>query len=80
MQEHTRNARFNPNVQIHNESYVLIEGFTKNRVSLNSFLSQGVTKTPLSYLLSQRWAIQTSQGSPHQVVAQGQPLTVLLQE
>jgi hypothetical protein len=76
MQEYTRDTRFNPEVQIHKESYVLIEGFTKNRVSLNAFLSQGVTKTPLSHLLSQRRAIQTSQGTPHQAVAQGQPLTV----
>jgi hypothetical protein len=45
---HTRDTRFNPDVQIHKESYVLVEGFTKNRVSLNPFLSQGVTKTPLS--------------------------------
>jgi hypothetical protein len=66
-----RDTRFNPEAQIHKESYILIEGFTKNRVSLNPFLSQGVTKTPLSYLLSQRWAIQTSQCSPHQEVAQG---------
>jgi hypothetical protein len=76
MQEHTRDARFNPEVRIHKESYILVEGFTKNRVSLNPFLSQGVIKTPLSCLLSQRWAIQTSQGTPHQAVAQGQPLTI----
>jgi hypothetical protein len=76
MQEHTRDTRFNPEVQIHKESYVLIERFTNNRVSLNPFLSQGVTKTPLSCLLSQGWIIQTSQGSSHQTIAQGQPLTV----
>jgi hypothetical protein len=76
MQEHTSDTIFYPEVQIHKESYVLIEGFTKNRVSLNPFLSQGVTKIPLSCLLSQRWAIQTSQGLPHQAVAQEQPLTV----
>jgi hypothetical protein len=51
MQEHTRDTRFNPEV-LDKESYALIEGFTKNQVSLNLFLSQGVTKTPLSYLLS----------------------------
>jgi hypothetical protein len=76
MQEHTRDTRFNSEVQIHKASYVLVEGFTKNRVSLNPFLSQGVAKTPLSCLLSQRWAIQTSQGSPHQAIAQGKPLTI----
>jgi hypothetical protein len=76
MQENMRDTRFNLEIWIHKESYILIEGFTKNWVSLNPFLSQGVTKTPLSCLLSQRWAIQTSQGSPHQVVAQGQPLTI----
>jgi hypothetical protein len=68
--------RFNPEVQIHKESYVLIEEFTKNRVSLNPFLSQGVTKTPLNCSLSQRRVIQTSLGLPHQTVAQGQPLTI----
>jgi hypothetical protein len=71
-----RDTRFSPEVRIYKESYVLVEGFTKNHVSLNPFLSQGVTKTPLSYSLSQRRIIQTSQGSPHQAVAQGQPLTV----
>jgi hypothetical protein len=43
-----RDKRFNPEVRIHKESYVLIEGFTKNWVSLNPFLSQGVTKMTLS--------------------------------
>jgi hypothetical protein len=76
MQEHTRDTRFNLEVQIHKESYVFVEGFTKNQISLNPFLSQGVTKIPLSGLLSQRWIIQTSQGSPHQAVAQGQSLTI----
>jgi hypothetical protein len=71
-----RDTRFKPEVQIHKESYILIEGFTKNQVSLNHFLSQGVTKTPLSRLLSRRWVIQTSQGSPHQAIAQEQPLTI----
>jgi hypothetical protein len=47
MQEHTRNTRFYPEVWIHKESYVLVEGFTKNQVSLNPFLSQEVTKTYL---------------------------------
>jgi hypothetical protein len=37
--------RFNHDVQIHNESYVLIEELTKSQVSLNPFLSQVVTKT-----------------------------------
>jgi hypothetical protein len=45
MQEHIRNTRFCPEVWIHKESHVLVEGFTKNRVSLNPFLSQEVTKT-----------------------------------
>jgi hypothetical protein len=76
MQEHMRDIRFNTKVQIHNESYVLVEGFTKNWVSLNPFLSQGVTKTPLSCSLSQRRVIQTYQVSPHHAVAQGQPLTI----
>jgi hypothetical protein len=76
MQEHMRDTRFNPEVQIRKESYVLIEGFIKNHVSLNPFLSQGVTKTLLSCLLSQRGAIQTFQGSPHKAVAQGKPLIV----
>jgi hypothetical protein len=76
MQEHTRDTRSYPEIQIHKESYILIEEYTKNRVSLNPFLSQGVTKTPLTCLLSQRWLIQTSQGSPHQAVAQEQPLTI----
>jgi hypothetical protein len=76
MPEHMRDTRFNPDVRIHKESYVLVEEFTKNRVSLNPFLSEGVTKTTLSCLISQRWTIQTFQGSPHKVVAQGQPPTV----
>jgi hypothetical protein len=71
-----RDTRFSPEVQIHKESYVLVDGFTKNRVSLNPFLSQGVTKTLLSYSLSQRMVIQNFQGSPHQAVAQGQLLNV----
>jgi hypothetical protein len=40
-----RETRFNPDVRIHKESYVLIEELTKNQVSLNPFLSQVVTKT-----------------------------------
>jgi hypothetical protein len=71
-----RDTRFNLDVWIHKESYILVEGFTKNQISLNPFIFQGVTKTPLSCLLSQRWAILTSQGSPHKAVAQGQPLTI----
>jgi hypothetical protein len=39
MQEHMRDTRFNPEVRIHKESYVLVEEFTKNRISLNPFLS-----------------------------------------
>jgi hypothetical protein len=50
MREHKRDIGFYPNVQIHKESYVLIEWFTKNRVSLNLFLSQEVTKTDLELL------------------------------
>jgi hypothetical protein len=49
-----KDTRFNPEVQIHKESYVLVEGFTKNRISLNPFLTQVVTKTFLSCLLSQQ--------------------------
>jgi hypothetical protein len=37
-------------VQIHKESYILVEGFTKNKVSLNPSLSQEVTKTNLQLL------------------------------
>jgi hypothetical protein len=54
MQEHMRDTRFYPEVQIHKESYVLVERFTKDRISLNPFLSQGVTKISLSCLLLQR--------------------------
>jgi hypothetical protein len=50
MHEHLRDTRFNPEIQIHKESYVLVEGFIKNRVSLNPFLSQEVTKTDLELL------------------------------
>jgi hypothetical protein len=50
MQEHMRDTRFSPEVQIHKESYTLVEGFTKNQVSLNPFLSQEVTKTYLELL------------------------------
>jgi hypothetical protein len=71
-----RDMRFNPEVQIHKESYILVEGFTKNRVSLNPSLTQVVTKTNLSCSLSQRKVIQTSQGSPHKAVAQGKLLTI----
>jgi hypothetical protein len=71
-----RDTRLSPEVWIHKESYVLVEGFKKNSVSLNPFLSEGVTKTLLSCSLSQRWVIQTSLILPHQAVAQGQPLTV----
>jgi hypothetical protein len=35
-----RDTRFYSKVRIHKESYVLVEGFTKNWVSLNPFLSQ----------------------------------------
>jgi hypothetical protein len=72
----TRDTRFNPEVRIHKESYVLIEGFTKNCVSLNLFFSQEVIKTILSCSLSQSWVIHTFLFLPHQAVAQGQPLTV----
>jgi hypothetical protein len=43
--------RFNPEVWIHKESYVLIEELTKSRVSLNPFLSQVVTKIDLEILI-----------------------------
>jgi hypothetical protein len=42
--------RFNPEVWIHKESYVLIKELTKSRVSLNPFLSQVVTKIDLEIL------------------------------
>jgi hypothetical protein len=54
MQEHTRDTRFNPEVQIHKESNILIEQFTKNLVCLDPLLTQVVTKTFLSYSLSQQ--------------------------
>jgi hypothetical protein len=41
---------FNLEIWIHKESYVLIEGLTKNRVSLKSFLTQVVTKIDLELL------------------------------
>jgi hypothetical protein len=50
MQEHTRDTIFYPKVQIHKEAYILVEGFTKNRIPLNHFLSQKVTKTDLELL------------------------------
>jgi hypothetical protein len=50
MQEHMRDLRFNPEVQIHKESYILIKELTKNQVSLNIFLFQEVTKTDLELL------------------------------
>jgi hypothetical protein len=42
--------KFNPEVQIHKESYILVEELTKSRVSLNPFLTQLVTKTDLELL------------------------------
>jgi hypothetical protein len=69
-------TRLSLEVRIHKESYVLVEGFTKNWISLDPFLSQGVTKTLLGCSLSQRWVIQIFLGLPHQAVAQGQPLTI----
>jgi hypothetical protein len=38
---------FYPEIQIHKKSYILVEGFTNNRVYRNPFLSQEVTKTNL---------------------------------
>jgi hypothetical protein len=49
-----RDTRFIPEIQIHKESYVLVEGFTKNWVSLDPFLTQVVIKTFLSCSLSQK--------------------------
>jgi hypothetical protein len=46
----TRDIEIYPDVQIHKESYVLIEELTNSRVSLNPFLSQVVTKTDLELL------------------------------
>jgi hypothetical protein len=45
-----RDMRFNPEVWIHKESYVLIQGLNKSRVSLNPFLTQVVKKTDLELL------------------------------
>jgi hypothetical protein len=45
-----RYTRFNPEVQIHKESYVLIEGLTKRQISLNPFLTQVIIKTDLKLL------------------------------
>jgi hypothetical protein len=45
-----RDTRISPEVQIHKESYILVEWFTMNRVSLNPFLCQEVTKTDLELL------------------------------
>jgi hypothetical protein len=42
--------RFNPEVRIHKESYVLVEELTKSYVFLNPFLSQVVTQTDLELL------------------------------
>jgi hypothetical protein len=42
--------RFNPEVRIHKESYVLVERFTKNRVSLNPFLHSSSHKDDLELL------------------------------
>jgi hypothetical protein len=42
--------RFNPEVRIHKESYVLVEELTKSYVFLNPFLSQVVTHTDLELL------------------------------
>jgi hypothetical protein len=42
--------RFNPEVRIHKESYILVEELTKSWVSLNTFLSQVVTKIDLKLL------------------------------
>jgi hypothetical protein len=36
--------RFNLEVQIHKESYVLVEELTKSRISLIPFLTQVITK------------------------------------
>jgi hypothetical protein len=46
----TRDTEIYPDVQIHKESYVLIEELTNSWVSLNPFLSQVVTKTDLELL------------------------------
>jgi hypothetical protein len=40
----TRDTRFYPKDQVHKESYILIEEFTKSSVSLNAFLTQVITK------------------------------------
>jgi hypothetical protein len=46
----TRETRFNHEVQIHKGSYILVEGFIKDRVSLNSFLTQVCHKDVLEML------------------------------
>jgi hypothetical protein len=45
-----RDTRFNLEVWIHKKLYVLVEELTKSQVSLNSFLTQVVTKTNLELL------------------------------
>jgi hypothetical protein len=68
--------RFNPEVWIYKESYILVEELTKSQVSLNPFFSQVVTNTDLELLTVTNAIIQTSLGSPHKAVAQEQPLTI----
>jgi hypothetical protein len=40
MQVNTRDTRFYPEIWIHKESYILVDGFTKNRVSQPFFFSR----------------------------------------
>jgi hypothetical protein len=40
----TKDTRLYPVVQIHKESFILIEELTKTQVSLNPFLTQVITK------------------------------------
>jgi hypothetical protein len=48
-------TRFNPEVWIHKESYVFVEGFTKNLFSLNPFLAQGDEDMPFMDTTTSSW-------------------------
>jgi hypothetical protein len=67
-----RDTRFNFEARIHKESYILIEGFTKNRVSLDPFLTQDV----LELLTITTRVIQIFQDTPHKAVAQEKSLII----
>jgi hypothetical protein len=70
-----RDTRFNPEVRIHKESYILIKGFKESGLS-QPFPHSSCHKDVLELLTITIRIIQTFQGSPHKAIAQGQPLTV----